>query len=152
MMLPKDAPLHVTAPATEYKVARPALYLYGFLLSYQIIPTSPSSGTMVSFHHQFNTRGSPATVPENCSPPSHSCGLGHDIVNNISRIAHLFGSVTTFRAYLEFSAQSSKSVVLRSELQSSGVTMIDCPHNGKKDVVDKMILGVFPTCHSFPRC
>ncbi|KAI9566503.1 limkain-b1-type NYN domain-containing protein, partial [Boletus coccyginus] len=77
---------------------------------------------------------------ENCGPPSNSCGLGHDIVNNISRIARLFGSVTTFRAYLDISAQSSKSVGLRSELQSSGLSMIDCPHNDKKDVVDKMIL------------
>jgi hypothetical protein len=93
------------------------------------------------------------TIPENCIPPSNSGGLGYDIVNNISRIARLFGSVTTFRAYLDISAQlSTKSTVLRSELQSSGVSMIDCPHNGKKDVVDKMILGAYATCHSFPRC
>lgn len=65
-------------------------------------------------------------------------------MNNIGRIARLFGSVTTFRAYLDISVQSSKSVVLRSELQSSGVSMIDCPHNGKKDVVDKMVLGMYP--------
>ena len=73
-------------------------------------------------------------------------------MNNISRIARLFGSVTTFRAYLDISTQSPKSVVLRSEFQSSGVSLIDCPHNGKKDVVDKMILGVYTTCYSFPRC
>ena len=73
-------------------------------------------------------------------------------MKNITRIARLFGSVTTFRVYLDVSVQSSKSVVLRSELQSSGVSIIDCPHNGKKDVVDKMILGVFTPCHSFPRC
>ena len=85
------------------------------------------------------------SLPENCSPPSSSSGLGYDIVNNISRIARPFGSVTTFRAYLDISAQSSKSVLLRSELQSSGVSIIDCPHNGKKDVVDKMILGM---CHN----
>ena len=82
-------------------------------------------------------------LPENCSPPSNSSGLGYDIVNNISCIARLFGSVTTFRAYLDISAQSSKSVLLRSELQSSGVSIIDCPHNGKKDVVDKMVLGMY---------
>ena len=92
------------------------------------------------------------TIPENCNPPSNSCGLGYDIVNNISRMARLFGSVTTFRAYLDIATQSSKSAVFRSELQSSGVSMIDCPHNGKKDVVDKMILGVYATCYSFPRC
>lgn len=95
--------------------------------------------------HQF-------ALPENCSPPSSPNGLGYDIVNNIGRIARLFGSITTFRAYLDISAQSYKSVALRSELQSSGVSIIDCPHNGKKDVVDKMILGVYTTCYSFPRC
>lgn len=91
------------------------------------------------------------TFSENCTPPSSTCGLGYDIVNNIGRIARLFGSITTFRAYLDISAQSPKSVALRSELQSSGVSIIDCPHNGKKDVVDKMILGVYTTCCSFPR-
>ena len=144
-------PRNGTGHRVQSPCRRPVLCLYSFLLSCQITPTSPSSGTMVSFHHRFNNRGSPATVPENCSPPSNSCGLGYDIVNNISRIARLFGSVTTFRAYLDISAQSSKSVVLRSELQSSGVSMIDCPHNGKKDVVDKMILGVYATCHPFTR-
>lgn len=53
-----------------------------------------------------------------------------------------WGSIKTFRAYLEMSNwSSSKSLSLRSELQSSGVSLIDCPHNGKKEVADKMILG-----------
>ncbi|KAG1756273.1 NYN domain-containing protein [Suillus paluster] len=78
---------------------------------------------------------------ENCSPPLNS--QGHAIVNGIRRIAHVFGNVTSFKAYLDISSvslQSPKSVGFRSDLQSSGVSMIDCPHNGKKDVVDKMIL------------
>ncbi|KAJ8583056.1 hypothetical protein M405DRAFT_703994, partial [Rhizopogon salebrosus TDB-379] len=75
----------------------------------------------------------------NCSPPVSSQGF--TIISRIRRIAHIFGCVTTFKAYLDMSAQPSKnSVSLRSELQSSGVSMIDCPHSGKKDVVDKMIL------------
>ncbi|KAH7889775.1 NYN domain-containing protein [Phlebopus sp. FC_14] len=77
---------------------------------------------------------------ENCSPSSNAPGLGYDIVNNLGRMARVFGCVSTFKAYLDISAQSPKSVPLRSELQSSGVSMIDCPHNGKKEVVDKMIL------------
>ncbi|KAG6813357.1 hypothetical protein H0H92_011905, partial [Tricholoma furcatifolium] len=36
----------------------------------------------------------------------------------------------------------SKSLALRSELQSSGVSLIDCPHNGRKDVADKMMLDL----------
>ncbi|KAI6111499.1 hypothetical protein EDD17DRAFT_1469880 [Pisolithus thermaeus] len=77
---------------------------------------------------------------ENCCPPSTQ-GLGYDIANNIGRIARIFGSVTTFRAYLDISSQPSKSTALRSELQLSGVSVVDCPHNGKKDVVDKMAIG-----------
>ncbi|KAI6109885.1 limkain-b1-type NYN domain-containing protein, partial [Pisolithus sp. B1] len=76
---------------------------------------------------------------ENCCPPSTQ-GLGYDIANNIGRIARIFGSVTTFRAYLDISSQPSKSTALRSELQLSGVSVVDCPHNGKKDVVDKMAI------------
>ncbi|KAG2147328.1 NYN domain-containing protein [Suillus cothurnatus] len=75
---------------------------------------------------------------ENCSPPLNS--QGHAIVNGIRRIAHVFGYVTSFKAYLDISSQSTKSIGFRSDLQSSGVSMTDCPHNGRKDVVDKMIL------------
>ncbi|KAG2061459.1 hypothetical protein BDR06DRAFT_946888 [Suillus hirtellus] len=76
---------------------------------------------------------------ENCSPPLNS--QGHAIVNGIRRIAHVFGYVISFKAYFDMSSQSSqKSVGFRSDLQSSGVSIIDCPHNGKKEVVDKMIL------------
>lgn len=76
---------------------------------------------------------------ENCSP---SCNMtGYDIVNNIREIAHSYGSVTQFKAYLELSEQSSKSTTLRSELQSCGVSLTDCPHNGRKDVADKMMIG-----------
>ncbi|KAI6036679.1 limkain-b1-type NYN domain-containing protein, partial [Pisolithus microcarpus] len=76
---------------------------------------------------------------ENCCPPSTQ-GLGYDIANNIGRIARIFGCVTTFKAYLDISSQPSKSTALRSELQLSGVSVVDCPHSGKKDVVDKMAI------------
>ena len=63
------------------------------------------------------------------------------MVNNIQQIAHRYGSVKLFKAYLELSDQS-KSLTLRSELQSCGVSLTDCPHNGRKDVADKMMLGM----------
>ena len=57
-------------------------------------------------------------------------------------MAHCFGSVKLFKAYLQLSEFSaSKSLLLRSELQASGVSLTDCPHNGRKDVADKMMLG-----------
>lgn len=52
-----------------------------------------------------------------------------------------------FKAYLESATSAStKSLSLRSELQSSGVSLTDCPHNGRKDVADKMIIGQLLTC------
>lgn len=76
---------------------------------------------------------------ENCCPPA-TPGLGYDIANNIGRMARVFGCVTTFKAYLDISAQPAKATTLRSELQLSGVSIIDCPHNGKKEVVDKVVM------------
>ena len=80
---------------------------------------------------------------ENCPPACNSSG--YEVVDNIRRMARRFGDVTLFKAYLELTApaqSSSKSLGLRSELQASGVSLTDCPHNGRKDVADKMILGV----------
>ena len=64
-------------------------------------------------------------------------------MKRIRFVAHRFGTIKLFKAYLELSdpAVFSKSLGLRSELQASGVSLTDCPHNGRKDVADKMILG-----------
>jgi hypothetical protein len=52
-----------------------------------------------------------------------------------------YGQVTTFRAYLELpEISTTKWNNVRSELQNSGVSLIDCPHNGRKDVADKMMI------------
>lgn len=76
------------------------------------------------------------SIPENCPVPANSSG--HTITKNIRSLTRSFGSVKVFKAYLETSNQSPN---LRSELQSSGVTLVDCPHLGKKEVADKMLLG-----------
>ncbi|EPT05869.1 hypothetical protein FOMPIDRAFT_1021065 [Fomitopsis schrenkii] len=76
---------------------------------------------------------------ENCAVPTNVSGS--IIANNVRRIAHRYGSVKTFKAYMELPEQSSpKSYALRSELQLCGVSLIDCPHNGGKDVADKMMI------------
>ena len=82
-------------------------------------------------------------ITENCPVPTNTSGYA--IVNNIRSIAQTFGSVKLFKAYSEVTDQVpvSRAVSLRSELQSSGVSLTDCPHNGRKDVADKMIIGVF---------
>jgi NYN domain len=77
---------------------------------------------------------------ENCRPPANVSG--HTIANNIRKLALKYGRVTAFRAYLDISEHGSTNLLrLRSELQSAGVSLIDCPHNGKKDVADQVILG-----------
>ncbi|KAF9500405.1 DUF537-domain-containing protein [Pleurotus eryngii] len=77
---------------------------------------------------------------ENCHGPSATSG--YDVVRNIRNVAHKFGSVKLFKAYLELSEQSMspRLLTLRSELQSSGVSLTDCPHNGRKNVADQMIM------------
>ena len=83
------------------------------------------------------------SVAENCPVPANASG--YTIVNNIRSIAQNFGSVKLFKAYLEIREQfpASRAPLLHSELQSSGVSLTDCPHNGRKDVADKMIIGTF---------
>ncbi|KZP20884.1 hypothetical protein FIBSPDRAFT_699502, partial [Athelia psychrophila] len=76
---------------------------------------------------------------ENCQPAS--TGSGYSLVHNLRRLACNYGDVTLFKAYLEATPTSiPRSLTLRSELQSSGVSLTDCPHNGRKDVADKMML------------
>ena len=81
--------------------------------------------------------------PENCHPPSHLSG--YEIVQKLRYVGHKFGTIKLFKAYFELSdpVAFSKSLTLRSELQCSGVSLTDCPHNGRKDVADKMIMGMF---------
>ena len=76
---------------------------------------------------------------QNCSPPALL--TGYDIIARIRTATEKFGIIKVLKAYTEVNTSSSRSIVMRSELQSSGVTMIDCPHSGHKDVVDKMIIG-----------
>lgn len=76
---------------------------------------------------------------ENCALPSNA--TGSIIVNNIAQLARRYGSVKSFRAYSELPEQPSpKNIALRSDLQLCGVSVIDCPHNGGKDVADKMMI------------
>lgn len=58
---------------------------------------------------------------------------GHILANNIRQVAYDYGSVNTFKAYFGLSESSAKSLALRSELQCSGVSLIDCPNYDKKD-------------------
>jgi len=74
---------------------------------------------------------------ENCSPSQYSNGF--EIVSSIRKIAAKHGPIKQFRAYKDADLHPN-SGALRADLQSSGVSMIDCPHNNMKDVVDKMLI------------
>lgn len=73
---------------------------------------------------------------ENC----HFTGgcTGFDIAKNIESIARVHGSVTSFNAYLDPQLCTVPNS-MRSELQSTGVALIDCPHNGQKNAADQML-------------
>ncbi|KAE9392358.1 hypothetical protein BT96DRAFT_752969, partial [Gymnopus androsaceus JB14] len=66
---------------------------------------------------------------ENCAAPSSLSG--YELVRRIRNLAHEFGSIKLLKAYMELSEQSINSprlITLQSELQSSGVSVTDCPH------------------------
>ncbi|TFK53043.1 hypothetical protein OE88DRAFT_1627373 [Heliocybe sulcata] len=66
---------------------------------------------------------------------------GDVLAGTIRAFAHTYGPVTMFKAYMDLEqSPSPKSIAYRSTLQTSGVTLVDCPHNGSKDAADKMII------------
>jgi hypothetical protein len=94
-----------------------------------------SFGTMVCSHP-----ASPAKVilmldPENCSLASGS--VARHAVHRITDIAHEYGDVISFKAYNGIQVPNEH----RPDLHCSGVSVIDCPHNGGKNVVDNTLIG-----------
>jgi hypothetical protein len=83
---------------------------------------------------------------ENCRPPSGASGYA--LVQKIRQVVQPFGSIRTFRAYLDH--QEHRNDQLRSELQLSGVSMLDAPHSAAKNVADQMMLGARLFDPSFP--
>lgn len=73
---------------------------------------------------------------ENCPVPSGMSGF--TAVRMIRKAALRFGTIDHFEAYSYWSNNANS--LLKQELSVSGVKLRDCPHNGKKDVVDKTIL------------
>nr|GAT61224.1 predicted protein [Mycena chlorophos] len=57
---------------------------------------------------------------------------GYQVASNIRNVAHRFGKIVCFKAYLEVSDTTSRTMALRSELQSSGVSLTDCQHHGRR--------------------
>ncbi|KZT33027.1 hypothetical protein SISSUDRAFT_1066481 [Sistotremastrum suecicum HHB10207 ss-3] len=74
---------------------------------------------------------------ENCRPASGANGF--DVVARLRDATEAFGPISVLKAYSELSV-TPRVTMLRSELQSSGVTLVDCPHNGGKEVADNMLI------------
>ena len=80
-------------------------------------------------------------ILENCELPSTADS--YSVASTIRQVAHQFGVVKVFKAYAAVSeVVSPRLSTLRSELTACGVSFVDCPHNGRKDVADKMMLGM----------
>ncbi|KAH8117392.1 NYN domain-containing protein [Phellopilus nigrolimitatus] len=89
--------------------------------------------------HVDHVPTSALATKENCRPPSNVSGFS--VVDRIRRIVQDFGNTTVFKAYVDLSLECANArSMIHSELQSSGLSIIHCPHNGRKDVADKMML------------
>ena len=64
----------------------------------------------------------------------------HEVVKNLRDAVSPFGLIKSFRAYWDFSGQGISRLQL-SSLSSSGVSLIECPGNGRKDLPAKIMLG-----------
>ena len=80
---------------------------------------------------------------ENCHPPVNI--PGHVVADRIREAAQEFGTVTSFKAYMDVALESLnvRSIQLHADLQQSGVSLLHCPHNDREDVVDKMMIGAW---------
>lgn len=74
---------------------------------------------------------------ENMPIPTNTSG--REIVGRIKSVLATHGDLTQFRAYASIGLNHIPQEK-RSELQLSGCHLVDCPHNGRKEVADKMII------------
>ncbi|KAF7978115.1 hypothetical protein HWV62_1534 [Athelia sp. TMB] len=106
-----------------------------------LLLTQGPRGTTSEDHSLLSTMATRESVAifwdyENLNP-SHTHS-GFEIVRNIREIAHQYGDVKIFKAYQECTT-GAKNQRLRSEFQCAGVSLTDCPHNGGKEVADRML-------------
>ncbi|SNX81866.1 uncharacterized protein MEPE_00571 [Melanopsichium pennsylvanicum] len=81
---------------------------------------------------------------DNCAPPTGSSGRSVALAVRAAIQNLEDGPIVSFKAYLELSSETqapnAQQVQLRSELQGCGVSLIDTPKSGRKDVADKMMI------------
>ncbi|TKY90764.1 hypothetical protein EX895_000762 [Sporisorium graminicola] len=107
----------------------------------------PSTSTGRTKRDRFKENIEPIAIfwdVDNCAPPTGSSGRSVALAVR-SAIQNLdVGPIVSFKAYLELSSETqtpnAAQVQLRSELQGCGVSLIDTPKSGRKDVADKMMI------------
>jgi hypothetical protein len=88
----------------------------------------------------LKTRKQPLSIfwdLENVPIPANSTGI--EVVSRLKSILASFGDLVQFRGYASIGLNHIPEQK-RSELQLSGCDLVDCPHNGRKEVADKMII------------
>lgn len=65
---------------------------------------------------------------------------GYEVVKKIQSAVEIFGLIQSFKMYHDSSNRSLSN--LRLELYSSGVTLIDCPSNGREGAT-KVMIGMY---------
>ena len=67
----------------------------------------------------------------------------YETVKNIQLAVATYGPLKSMRLYWDFdiSLVPSTTLRIRSELSASGVTLIDCPAEGRKGAAAKKMLG-----------
>lgn len=74
---------------------------------------------------------------ENAPIPSKRSG--REVIERINEVLCPYGHITQFRGYASIGLNHIPEQK-RSDLQQSGCHLVDCPHNGRKEVADKMII------------
>ena len=71
--------------------------------------------------------------------PIPATSSGRDVSTRLKAILKPYGELVLFRGYASI-GMNHIPTQKRSDLQLSGCLLVDCPHNGRKEVADKMII------------
>lgn len=71
--------------------------------------------------------------------PIPTTSSGRDVCSRLKMILRPYGELAQFRGYASIGLNQIPQQK-RSDLQLSGCLLVDCPHNGRKEVADKMII------------
>lgn len=71
---------------------------------------------------------------------------GYTVAGNIRKAVEKLGDeISAFKAYVDIHQESLNKARTQVELQASGVTFVHCPHNSRKEVADRVLLGEHPS-------